>query len=209
MISGAGSAAVRQLQREGLLQGQGPRRGVRIVGSARASRSLSLRVRILLYEKSVRGIDYLVELRHQLQEAGHNATFADKSLIELGMNPSRVRRFVEQNPADAWVVVAASREVLAWFAEQPVPTFALFGRLKHAALAGTGPRKSVAIRAAVQRLVELGHSRIVLLCREERRKPVPGFVEQTFLDELEAHGISTGTYNLPHWAIPWRSFTRA
>ena len=52
---------------------------------------------------------------------------------------------------------------------------------------------------AVQRLVLLGHHRIVLLCREERRKPGPGYLERAFLKELKSHGLATGSYNLPDW----------
>lgn len=204
--SAAMTGAIKQLEREGLLVGQGPRRGMRIAEGIMETNPQPLRVRILLYEKSVRAIDYLVELRHQLEEAGHHAAFADKSLHDLGMNPARVKRYVEQNPADAWVVVAASKEVLQWFAEQEVPAFALFGRLKNTPLAGTGPHKSQAIRDVVQRLTQLGHRRIVLLCREERRKPAPGFVERVFLDELDQQGVATGPYNLPDWGNTMAEF---
>ena len=38
-----------------------------------------------------------------------------------------------------------------------------------------------------------------MVAREERRKPYPGLMERTFLDELEAFGIATGAYNLPDW----------
>jgi DNA-binding LacI/PurR family transcriptional regulator len=56
-----------------------------------------------------------------------------------------------------------------------------------------------AVVAAVRRLVELGHRRIVMISRAERRKPYPALVEQVFLDELEKQGIQTGPYNLPEW----------
>lgn len=61
------------------------------------------------------------------------------------------------------------------------------------------PDKVDALRICIQRLLQLGHRRIVMLAREERRKPYPGLMERTFLDELEAFGISTGAYNLPDW----------
>ena len=197
--------ALEALEKEGLLRRQGAGRQ-RLITLREAPRSRALRVRILLYEKASRKIDYLVDLRHQLEEAGHNAVFAEKTLQDLGMNPERVARFVKQHPADAWVVVSASREVLGWFAEQPVPAFALFGRLKEITLAGTGPGKSAVVAEAVRRLVELGHQRIVMLSREERRKPQPGFVEKAFLNELEARGIATGSYNLPNWGNTMEEF---
>lgn len=37
------------------------------------------------------------------------------------------------------------------------------------------------------------------MAREDRRKPNPGTLEQKFLECLEAHGIKTGSYNLPDW----------
>lgn len=190
--------ALEMLEKEGLLEKQGVGRQRRILQEVHTP-AAGLRVMVLLYEKAGRQIDYLVDLRHQLEETGHRAAFADKSLQDLGMNPERVARFVKQTPADAWVIVSASREVLEWFAGQPVPAFALFGRLVSTSLAGAGPKKSAAVADAVRRLVELGHRRIVMLCREERRKPQPGFVERVFLRELEGHGILTGKYNLPDW----------
>lgn len=197
--------ALEMLEKEGLLEKQGVGRQRRILQEVHTP-AAGLRVMILLYEKAGRQIDYLVDLRHQLEEAGHRAAFADKSLQDLGMNPERVARFVKQTPADAWVIVSASREVLEWFAGQPVPAFALFGRLVSTSLAGAGPKKSAAVAAAVGRLVELGHRRIVMLCREERRKPQPGFVERVFLRELEVHGIQTGSYNLPNWGNTMEEF---
>jgi DNA-binding LacI/PurR family transcriptional regulator len=88
--------------------------------------------------------------------------------------------------------------VLEWFAEQPLPAFALFGR-RLPRLAGARPDKLSALATAVGRLTELGHRRTVMLVREDRRKPSPGFVERFFLEELEAAGIPSGPYNLPDW----------
>jgi len=201
-------AAMAELEREGILEGQGARRGSRIVAPEVACAAVSLRVRILLYEKDDRKLEYLIDLRHELEEAGHHASFAGKTLTEMGMSPGRVARFVEQTEADAWVVVAGSQEVLDWFANQSIPAFALFGRQEGMLLASTGPKKSVAIAEAVGRLVELGHQRIVMLVREERRKPMPGYVERVFLTELEVRGIPTGPYNLPDWGKDMKDFHR-
>jgi DNA-binding LacI/PurR family transcriptional regulator len=66
-------------------------------------------------------------------------------------------------------------------------------------MAGTGPGKVAAFRAAVRRLVELGHRRIVLLQPDHMRKPTLGLLLRETLDELESHGIQTGSYNLPDW----------
>lgn len=192
------NAALKILETEGVLVSRGAGRVREIVGVSEFTHS-SLRVAILLYEPWDRLVHYIVDLRHQLAEAGHLAQYADKTLCELGMNVDRVARMVEQTEADAWIVMAGSREILEWFASRTTPTFALFGRLEGVPIASTSPKKAVALRQLVERLVSLGHRRIVLLVREERRKPEPGFLEQLFLDTLEGCGISTSSYNLPEW----------
>jgi DNA-binding LacI/PurR family transcriptional regulator len=200
--------ALRQLESEGLLMSGGRRCRRRIVLPAGEVQARGLRVALLLYEKSDRKLDYVVDLQHKLLEAGHATVVSGTTLTGLGMDVGRVARLVKDTKADAWVVLAGSREVLEWFAGQPVPTFALFGRGRHLMLAGTGPDKLPALRAIVARLAGLGHRRMVMLAREERRKPQPGLFEQAFLNELEAHGISPGPYHLPDWENSRKGFHR-
>lgn len=114
------------------------------------------------------------------------------------MQVERVARYVKQNPADAWILIAASQQVIAWFAEQPVPSIAMYGRQEGIAIAAAYANMIPSMMTAVRRLVELGHKRIVMLTREERRKPKLSPPEQAFMDELEASGITTGDYNLPN-----------
>lgn len=129
-------------------------------------------------------------------------------LQQLGMNPAKLARFVAANPADAWVVCSGSREVLEWFSAQPMPVFAFFGRHLTLRMAGATVGKIPALLVAVRRLLALGHRRIVMLAREERRKPQPGLFEQAFLDELGRHGIRTGPYHLPEWENSRKGFHR-
>jgi DNA-binding LacI/PurR family transcriptional regulator len=95
--------------------------------------------------------------------------------------------------------VAGSREILEWFAARSTPTFALFGRHTQVSLASAAPKKTAALHELVDRLVACGHHRIVMLVREERRKPEAGFLERIFLEKLETCGIRTSAYNLPDW----------
>ena len=199
------TAAMKLLEREGVLRGQGPRRRNRIVKQEPLERGQRLRVAILDYDQP--GPNE-IELRHLLEGAGHAAFFAGKSLQKLGMKVSRIARLVAQTEADAWVVCAGSREVLEWFAAQRVPAFALFGRRRHVPLAGAGPNILPAMLAAARRLIGLGHRRIVILVRRERREGGPGRIERAILDELEAHGIRTGPYNLPDWDDTCEGFHR-
>lgn len=190
-------AAMRRLAGEGLLVSQGPGQRRRIVLPKGVVVPHSLRVRILLYEREDIGKREELELLAAFYRAGFAAGFAQKSLHDLGMDPGRVARFVAKTEADAWIVCAGSREVLEWFSRQPVPAFALHGVKAGLPIAGSSVRRDPG--AVVRRLVELGHRRIVLLTREERLVPKPALHEQVFLDALEAHGIATGPYNLPHW----------
>jgi len=201
-------AAVKQLEREGILQGQGPRRRNRIVVPAAGAERCRLRVAILDYEPPVPSAGYIFELPHLLEDAGHAAFFAGKSLQELGMDVRRVARLVAKTEAEAWVICAGSREVLEWFAAQPLPAFALFGRRRSVPLAGAGPNLLPACLAAVRRLLDLGHRRIVMLARQERRTGGPGNIERAVLDEMAAHGIRTGPYNLPDWEDSCEGFHR-
>jgi LacI family transcriptional regulator len=186
------------LEAEGVLLPEGVGKRRRIAKSVLTA-ARKLRIGILLYEPMDRRLNYMVDVRHELESAGHIAFFASKSLTELGMSARRVAGLVGRMDADAWVVCAGSKEVLEWFAGQSRPVFALFGRRQSLPIAGTGPDKLPAHRQCVCRLFELGHRRIVMLAREERLKPVPGAAERAFLDDLASLGIPTGPYNLPEW----------
>ena len=193
------NAALGQLEAEGMLvaQGAGRPRLIRLPDDGKTARRV--RVAILLFEDSDRKRDYMVHLLHMLTEKGHAAFLVKTPLLRLGMNVERVARMVAKTPADAWVVCSGSREVLEWFAAQPIPSLALFGRVRRVPIACASSDKAPASAAAAREFIRLGHQRIVLLTREQRRLPQPGAVEQAFLDELAAHGLPVSPYNLPAW----------
>ncbi len=199
--------ALRLLGNEGLLLPQGVGRR-RLIVIPKGFTPPALQVRILHYQETDRTLSYVLDLQHRLMEAGHSVGFALKNLLELGMNAKKVARLVKESEADAWVVFAGPREVLEWFVNQPVPSFAMFGRRSSVRIAGTGPDKQPALRAVVKRLVALGHQKIALLLREEHRKPRPGPFARAFLEEMEAHGLSTSSYNLPDWEDSGEGFRR-
>ena len=118
---------------------------------------------------------------------------------DLGMEVEKVARFVKKHPADAWVISSGSREILEWFASQPVPAFANYGRSTGLPMAAASALKTPALETALQRMVDFGHRRIVMLARAERRRPTLGLFEQYFLNKLAAVGLQTGNYNLPEW----------
>jgi DNA-binding LacI/PurR family transcriptional regulator len=200
-------AALDNLKLEGLLEAPGKRRRNRIVETDVRRRS-GLRIRMLLYEKSDAHDTHTLQLQRQLEERGHQVAFAARTLADLNFDVKRVIQLVNKTGGDAWVIRAGPRPVLEWFANQSIPAFALFGRQTRLPMASLATLKSPAVAKAQRRLVELGHHRIVLLAREERRKPTVGLFERRFLEELERLGVEVGPYNLPDWENSNRSFHR-
>lgn len=200
--------ALRLLEKEGLLVGQGAGRKRRIVLPRGGFKLPALRVALMIFEPSERGADFMIELRHLLEEAGHVPFFPEKTLLDLGQDPKRVARFVRRTKADAWVVTSASREVLEWFATHETPAFALFGRYGGVPVAGARPDKSPSFALLTRRLLELGHRRISFLCRRQLRLPKPGKPALVFLKELEDAGIATGSFHLPDWQESRDGFRR-
>ncbi|BCX48443.1 hypothetical protein HAHE_23510 [Haloferula helveola] len=191
-------SALELLEKEGLLVPQGPGRKRRI-DMLRGHSSHVLRIAILAGDAGAKRLDYMMSLQHELVDAGIQAHFASGSLDEFGMDLKKVRKLVENTEADAWIINAGSRDVLEWFSSRSQPAFALFGRRRGLPIPAVGPDKPTATAEMTRRLIELGHRRIVVLCRRSRRLPQPGASEQAFLGELEAHGIETSAYNLPDW----------
>jgi DNA-binding LacI/PurR family transcriptional regulator len=192
-------AALIELEREGLLraQGRGKRRLIDLTAAGRTQSGL--KIAILDYDPPSKNEGWVIDLLHQMAQAGHSAFFASKTLVELGMNPQKVSRLVRETEADAWIVGAGSREVLEWFASQGIPTFALFGSRMGVAIAGVGPDFLPGLLAVIRRLLSLGHRRIVILSRRGRRTAGSDRLEHMLLEEMAAHGLPTGSFNLPSW----------
>lgn len=191
-------AALQLLEDDGLLIAQGPGRKRRIL----LPKNLippSLRIAILIGEESDRSANFTVGVYHGLLNEGHSAFFAPRYLNDMNMDVKKVARMVKQTEADAWIIVAGSHEVLEWFSQQSFPSFAMFGRRRGLPIASVGPDKIPPMVEATRSLIQLGHSRIVLMVRPRRRLPVPGGPESAFLKELSSYGLSTGDYNLPSW----------
>ena len=196
--------ALRQLEAEGVLTGSGlgRSRGIAAQGKTKTS-PRRLHVAILRHDAHLADCPQtslvLIEIMQALEAAGHDVQFCKKSQLELKHDVRRMTSQLASTPADAWVVEAGSRPLLEWCATQPTPCLALYGRSGNLPLARTGPDGAPACRAATRHLLALGHRRIVLIVREAYRKPTPGIGERAFLEELAAHGVLTGDFNLPDW----------
>ena len=208
--TGVVRAALRQLEAEGLLSGRGLGRSRVIAASAAAAPPL--RVAILRHDARLTDNPQtslvLTEIMHSLEAAGHEVFFCNKSQIELKHDVRRLASQLLETPADAWVVESGSRPLLEWCATRPTPCHALYGGSGDLPLARTGPDMEPAYRAATRHLLALGHRRIVFILSEPHRKPTPGKSAQNFLEELAAHGVPTGHYNLPDWEETPEGFSR-
>lgn len=193
--------ALKQLEAEGLLDARGRGRSRMISREGKAARSVRICILPYLapYREAPQISQLLLQLERDLEAAGFDVHFAPKTQVELRHNLRRLARIVEQEPADAWIVVSGSRALLRWFARSSRPCLALFGRTLGLSIARAGPDKVPAYVAGTRALLALGHRRIVMIVRRPRRTPVPGNLERAFLDELAARGIKTGSYNLPDW----------
>lgn len=199
--------AVRILEGKGLVASNGTGRR-RSIPAHRTSVRKALKVNILPYDPDDTKHHYMIQIRDQLLRAGHQAAFGPKSLTELRMDLSRIQNSIARNPADAWIVQSAGREVLEWFSRQDFPSFALFGRFRNVPLAAAGTGKEEAIADAVKQLHELGHRRIVMLVQEEQCLPHPASIPRQFLSALDKLGIPSGRYNLPYWQKGGESFRK-
>jgi DNA-binding LacI/PurR family transcriptional regulator len=205
--------ALRILEDEGLLGGRGHGRSRRIItAQAAAASQRPLRVNILRHDARLtdnpQSSMVLIEIMHSLEAAGHQVSHLKKSQIELRHDVARLTRHLAETPADAWVVECGSHPLLEWCASQPTPCLALYGRTGGLPLARTGPDAVRAYASATRQLIALGHRRIVSIVREGFRKPMPEGCELAFLEELKAHGIPTGDYNLPEWEETPEGFSR-
>jgi LacI family transcriptional regulator len=186
-------SALRQLEKSGLLLPQGSGRSRR-VNPRRRSTSRALRIALLMNDKE---IDEKIKI--VLEAAGHTIITPQDSLATLQFDPVRVAKFVRKTRADAWIILAGSRGVLDWFAQQPVPAFALFGNRVGIQIPSVSPNKPPAIAEATRHLISLGHRRIVLLARRAVRLPQPSAGIAAFLDTMREHGCQIGEFNLPDW----------
>ena len=199
-------AAMRRLGKEGLLVSQGAGKRRRIVVSENHIVPRDLRINFLSYESLSPGLPQVLDLMDQLRKAGFAVEASPKSLLDLNMDVKRVARLVQQNSADAWIVASGSREVLEWFCKQSIPAYAYFGNKSDLPIAGCSVRRNIS--QLVQRLVALGHRRIVMLIREEHLKPKLSFFATLFMEALREAGINPNSYNLPIWGYQPESLRR-
>jgi DNA-binding LacI/PurR family transcriptional regulator len=198
-------AALRELEVEGLLINRGKRRRRGVV-LPKDHAPPALRVAVLYYEKGDETDDLFIRFQNKLKAAGHTVVHAPKNLTDIGGNMRRLVRMIKDTNADAWVVIAGSKEEIQCFVHRQVPVFGLFG-FQDPKIAGIAPDQVPAIVSATRRLIALGHQRIVML-EITATLSDPGRNGSALLDELKAHGITAGDYNMPGWEGGFDGFYR-
>jgi DNA-binding LacI/PurR family transcriptional regulator len=191
--------ALKILEREGLLVPQGQGRNYKIQLPEEGLEVRPMRVAMLVFKQADKNDAFIIELRHQLDDAGHITIFPYEGSQDLGMDVKRVERLVLKTRADVWLVFSASRRILQWFVDHNIKVFALAGRRFNVPIAGTGPNKVPLYNEVTQKLISLGHQRIVMVCSKILRYPAPSKTAREFVDTMETNGIRTGSYNLPDW----------
>lgn len=197
-------AALALVEGQGLLAARGGGRARLItLDDGAVSNKKTVRVVVLLHdrmeENSPNDKNLLHQIEHRLEEAGHFCVFAPKCQSDLALDVGRITRLVERTPADAWVVMDGSLELLQWFAAGPVPAIAVGGRLKGLQIASASRNAIPAFREVFRHLIDLGHRRITLIAPRERRKPVLSAIERALQEEFAAYQIPFGAFNAPDW----------
>lgn len=160
----------------------------------------ALKVGMLLYEEvdQSKG-EWIVDSMHHLEEAGHSVVVVHETLSSMKMNVRRVARAVEKYDVDAWLVVAASDNVLRWFIGQPKPVLSICGSSSRLPIAAISLDFYGVYKQMIDNLIKLGHRQIVCLSREnkptefDRQLANPGPVAQS----MRAHGLPFSSYNWP------------
>ena len=196
-------AALRTIEAEGLVE-VGKNGRSRHVKEKPSQRKRPLRIGILLFDslanETGQSVEIILSLHHELESVGFAVFFSKETQCGLGQDVKRIANYVNRAQADAWVVSAGSRALLEWFALQPIPAFALFGRMAGLPMPGVRLDKVTPLLEATRQLIALGHRRIVYICRRIQRLPEPSPNMRAILEELKAHGcLGAGDFNLPDW----------
>ncbi len=196
-------SALRLLEAEGFICHGGAGKSRHITKPNDVLYKRVLRIGILLsspLEKDNAHSNELVFTIHQaIEAAGHVCFIATKSALYFHRKVERIRRYMKECEADAWILYSARRDVLQMASELPDPIFAL-GHPLGLPMAGSRADLTQPICECVDLLVAKGHRSIVLLCPWKWRQPQPNQSAQVFLDRLGHHGIQVDVrYNLPEW----------
>ena len=193
--------ALQQLVKEGWLedQGVGKRRKILPRPDAETDGQKILRVGLLQY--ALDGDNrFETNLRQQLRnQPDVTLELTPHSNVELGRDVSKIKKMAEALNVDAWIVPAASKEVLESLDQPGSPVFAVFGRHKKLDIDGFSFDTREGLKDLTNRLSTYGHKRVCYVTRKERRVPALGEAERQVFENLAADGIQPNSFTLPDW----------
>lgn len=195
--------ALHRLESEGTLAPGGISSPREIKVSVEKRKTGKLRVVVFSSRKlsliDMNGRMLLLNILHDLEAAGHSASWIQQPYATEDPGPAALARLVREKSADAWVVFMGSMSTLQWFSQQSFPAIALGGRSREVNIAATGSDFCVAIADSTRHLIQLGHRRIVYITPKQARLPTVSLLLQSFQKELKDSGIPVGSYNSPDW----------
>jgi len=157
------------------------------------------RINILPYEMEDRFRSPGADIQLALRQAGFNVEISAKCQRDLGLDAERIAQLAKESPCDAWIVMSGSREILLTISETSLPTLGVFGIFPTDRVAGIGPSHREALKECINELVGLGHRRISMFARKERRSPNLGPVERVLLESLKQNELPISDHTLPEW----------
>ncbi|MEY4483768.1 MAG: hypothetical protein RL693_1220 [Verrucomicrobiota bacterium] len=196
--------ALRLLEEEGVVTSCGAGKSRTVNNPAGIHDRRLLRVGILLpspLEKdNAHTHELIFSVRQSIESLGHVSFIATKTSQHLHDKVERIRHYMVDCQADAWIVYSAKRELLEIVSCGTLPAFALGGPATGLPLASSRADLALPVRNCVDRLVGLGHRGIVLICPQKWRLPSLNEAAQAFVDRLKHHGIQADLrYHLPEW----------
>jgi DNA-binding LacI/PurR family transcriptional regulator len=199
-------AAVEQLLADGTLAKAGARKPHLIVGRSEppAPGRRVLRTALLLLEALEKlppdSQREALSVIAEVKAAGHECVTVTLPPGKDTGKTGRLARLVRDVDADAWLVSDGSIAILQWFIAGNLPAFALGGPGLTLPIAMAASYDiSVVGRSVFQRLIGLGHRRIVFICGRNFRLPTPSVMIHDLHRELLAVGVKPGEFHAPDW----------
>jgi hypothetical protein len=203
--------ALARLAAEGVLSSAGPRKvpvipkaspvGAKPLAGPVEIRPLRVALLIMrpLSEMSATARQDVLEVMMNLQSSGHHGVLV---VFPKGKNTQKtgyLRKLVKETPADAWLIHLGTAEILTWFVGSGLPAMALGGSGRGLKIASASADWVVFIGTVLDRLIGLGHRRIVLIAPGSARRPEPVRYVVEFRRKLIEAGVHPGEYHVPDW----------
>ena len=150
-------ASLRLIEKEGLVELSQDKRSRHVAAKAPRAKD-TFRIGLLLNEpladENAKVQQLIQEVRHRLEKSDLHVFFSTETLKSLHHDRARVARYVLSEEANAWIVFGGSKPVIEWFAEQPFPALAIFGRSNEVPIASVAPDMATAATAATKHLLQ-------------------------------------------------------